>query len=293
MAVEPIITNEKEYEEYQRKQMEEEAEAIANPKATTQYESPIGPEREPSFRKKIESKARDISEGIKAAPGKAYEGIKTGVGNIKKNYEENVEYERKRARVEREVKSSPEYIKRQAEHELYMEEVRARKSASAPRRGSTKAVSSIVSVGTYKPAYSGRSTMPGIGFGGGYQPAYRGQTMAAAKPVKSHVQKLKTAPIHITSFGSGAMPKIGNFGGISTLPKIGGHDKKIETPKIGGFSFGTIPKIGGSITHKGSVKSIGLNTNIGKLGEIPKIEFGMKKAPVKSKRKTKRRSKKR
>src|SRR5208282_6694721 len=98
MVVEPIITNEKEYAEYQRTLQEEEAAAVANPTPTVQYEnpigpkrpynpnqyeSPIGPERRPSFREKAETKLRNVGESIKS-----------GIGNIKHNYEENVEYER-------------------------------------------------------------------------------------------------------------------------------------------------------------------------------------------------------
>jgi hypothetical protein len=290
--VEPIITNEREYDEYQRKQMEDDLEARENPTPTQQYDSPIGPERNynpnqyespigpsrNSFREKIESKIHGAGESIKS-----------GIGNIKRNYEEGVEYERKRAKVEREVKSSPEYLKKKAEHELYMEEARVRKSS--PRRGSTMATPSLITMGNYRPAYSGKSTIPSARFGGNYQPAYTGQIMSMGTPsvVKAPV---KAKPVHVTSFGSGAMPKMGNFGGSSLMPKIGGMGKKLQTPSIGNFTFGEIPKIGKSITHKGSVKSIGSKTNIGVLGEVPKIQFGIaKKAPVK-RRKTKR-SKKR
>jgi hypothetical protein len=293
MAVEPIITNEKEYKEYQDKLMEEEAAAIAHPTPTVQYEIPIGPERPSSFREKVETKARDIKEDVKRAPSKAYESIKSGIGNIKKNYEKNVEYERDRAETERKVKSSPEYIRRKAEHEFVMSEQSARRQASAPRRSSTRAAPSLITMGNYKPAYSGKSTSKGSGFGGvSYQPAFRGQMMNAPVNTPAPVRVFKLKSTHTNSFGSGAMPKIGNFGGSSLMPKIGGQGKKIETPKMGNFTFGSIPKIGGSITHKGSVKSIGLRTNIGVLGEIPKIEFGMNKKPI-VKKKSKRRSKKR
>jgi hypothetical protein len=290
--VEPIITNQKEYEDYQRRQMEEDEVARANPTPTQQYDSPIGPERpQPtSFRKKVESKAMDIKESIKSAPTRTYEKIKSGIGNIKKNYEEKVEYERKRAKVEREVKSSPEYLSKKAEHELHMEEVRVR-SRPTPSRGSTMATPSLITMGNYRPTYSGKSTIPRAGFGGGYQPAYTGQIMSMGTPsvVKAPVKKL--TPVKITSFGSGAMPKMGNFGGSSLMPKIGGGGKKIESVKIGSGLLGSIPKIGKLITHKGSPQSINVKTNIGILGEIPKFGFGLKKkAPVK--RKTKR-SKKR
>lgn len=293
--VEPIVTNQKEYEAYQRTLQEEEAAAIAHPTPTVQYESPIGPERPPTFREKVETKARDIKEDIKRAPSKAYESIKSGIGKVKKKYEEDVEYERERAETERKVKSSPEYIKAKAQHELRMEEVRASRGSgggrAAPRRSSTRAAPSLITMGSYKPAYSGRSTLPGVGFSGSYKSVYGGQHMApAAPPVRVGI---KTAPIHITSFGSGAMPKIGNFVGSSIMPKIGGQGKKIETPKMGNFTFGAIPKIGGSITHKGSVKSMGLKTNIGVLGEIPKIGFGLKKKPPVKRKTTNRRSKKR
>ena len=295
--VEPIITNQKEYEDYQRRQMEEDEVARANPTPTQQYDSPIGPERNynpsqyenpigpsrPSFREKVESKIHGAGESIKS-----------GIGNIKRNYEEGVEYERKRAKVEREVKSSPEYLKKKAEHELYMEEARVRKSS--PRRGSTMATPSLITMGNYRPAYSGKSTIPRAGFGGSYQPAYTGQMMNLEVPrvVKASVVKApvkKLTPVKITSFGSGAMPKMGNFGGSSLMPKIGGGGKKIESVKIGSGLLGSIPKIGKLITHKGSPQSINVKTNIGILGEIPKFGFGLKKkAPVK--RKTKR-SKKR
>jgi hypothetical protein len=291
MKVEPIATNEDEYEKYQREQMEEDLEVRAHPKPTEQYEQPIGPERpQPtSFREKVESKAMDIKESIKSAPTRTYEKIKSGIGNIKKNYEEEVEYGRKRAKVEREVKSSPEYLSKKAEHELRMEEVRAR-SRPTPRRGSTMATPSLIKMRNYIPAYSGKSTIPRAGFGGNYQPAYTGQIMSMGTPsvVKAPVKKL--TPVKITSFGSGAMPKMGNFGGSSLMPKIGGSGKKMETPKIG-FSFGEIPKIGKSITHKGSVRSIGFNTNINPIGDIPKIGFGLKKKTVKRKVKRKGRKK--
>jgi len=289
--VEPIITNEREYDEYQRKQMEDDLEARENPTPTQQYDSPIGPERNynpnqyespigpsrHSFREKIESKIHGAGESIKS-----------GIGNIKRNYEEGVEYERKRAKVEREVKSSPEYISKKAEHELRMEEARVRKSS--PRRGSTMATPSLITMGNYRPAYSGKSTIPRAGFGGGYQPAYTGQMMNLEVPrvVKSSVVKApvkKLTPVKITSFGSGAIPKMGNFGGSSLMPKTGGMGNKLQTPSIGNFTFGEIPKIGKSITHKGSPKSINVKTNIGILGEIPKFGFGLKKSPIKKKTK--------
>lgn len=292
MAVEPIITDQKEYEEYQRALQEEEAEAIAHPKPTTMYESPIGPERPPSFREKVESRAKDIKESIKRAPTRTYEKIKSGIGGIKKHYEEEVEYERKRAKTEREYKSSPEYIAHKAEHELKMEEMSARRQPS--RRGSTMATPSLITMGNYKPAYSGKSTVPRAVFGGGYQPAYNGQMMSMETPrvVKAPIVKapvkhtIKTQPIKITSFGSGAMPKIGTFG--SSIPKIGGGGKKIETPKIGSGLFNSIPKIGKTITHKGSIKSIDIKTNIGIIGEVPKIGLGLKKKPIKHKTKRSR-----
>jgi hypothetical protein len=295
MKVEPIATDKDAYDEYQREMQNEDMEAREHPTPTTQYESPIGPERPPTFREKIETKARDIKEDIKRAPSKAYESVKESIGKAKKQYEKNVEYERERAETERKVKSSPEYIRRKAEHEFIVEEQRARRSASAPRRrGSTISTPSLMTMGTYKPAYTGKSTSIGSGFGsGGYQPAFRGQVMAPPAPaparvVKTHVHELKSKPIKITTFGSGAMPKIGNFAGTSIMPKIGGGGKKIDMPRIGGISFGTIPKMGSSITHKGSVKSLGLKTNIGmlgetptfKLGETPKIGIGLKKKPV-------------
>jgi hypothetical protein len=281
--VEPIITNQKEYEDYQRRQMEEDEVARANPTPTQQYDSPIGPERPTkiSIREKVESKARGVKESILSK-----------VGDIKKHYKEEAEYERKLAKAEREVKASPAYLKKKAEHELYIEELRARKQSVAPRRGSIKAMPSLITMGGYKSAYTGKSTAPSVSFGGGYQPAYTVQIpMGVVKPVRVTTKPVsKPKPVKITSFGSGAMPKMGNFGGSSLMPKIGGGGKKMETPRIGNF-FGEIPKIGKSITHKGSVRSIDLNTTIHPIGDIPKIQFGIvKKAPVK--RKTKR-SKKR
>ncbi len=283
--VEKIITDDKDaFEEYQREQLEAEEAARAHPTPTEQYESPIGPERPTptSFREKVETKARGIKEKVLSK-----------VGDIKKNYEENIEYERKRAKTERDVKSTPEYLTKKAEHDLYMEEMRARSSGgsgrAAPRRSSTKAMPSLMNFGQYKPAYTGRSTAPTVSFSGGYKPAYTGQ-MGAARPVTIATKPMsKPKPIKITSFGSGAMPKIGNFSGSSLLPKIGGGGKKMETPKIG-FSLGATPKIGKSITHMGSIKSIGLNTNIGALGDIPKIGFVLKKKTVK--RKTTRKGRK-
>jgi hypothetical protein len=287
-VVEPIATDTDAYEAFEKRM---ENEAREHPKSTVQYEKAIGPERPTvTFRERAETKARDIKESVKRAPGRAYESIKSGIGEIKRGYEEDVEYEKKRAKAEREVKASPEYITKKAEHALRMEELQARGGGrAAPRRGSIRAAPSLITMGSYKPAYSGRSTLPGVGFGGSYKSAYGGQTMGVAVPVRVGI---KTAPIHITSFGSGAMPKIGHFAGSSLMPKMGGMGKKIEAPKIGNFTFGAIPTIGSTITHKGSVKSIGLKTNIGKLGEIPKIEFGLKKNPIKRKT-TKRRSKKR
>jgi hypothetical protein len=280
--VEKIITDDKDaFEEYQREQLEAEEAARAYPTPTEQYESPIGPERPTptSFREKVETKARDIKEKVLSK-----------VGDIKKNYE------RKRAKTERDVKSTPEYLTKKAEHDLYMEEMRARSSGgsgrAAPRRSSTKAMPSLITMGGYKSAYTGKSTAPSVSFGGGYKPAYTGQMpMGVPRPVTiSNKPMSKPKPIKITSFGSGAMPKIGNFSGSSLLPKIGGGGKKMETPKIG-FSFGATPKIGKSITHMGSVKSLGLKTNIGILGEIPKIGFGLKKKTVKRKVKRKGRKK--
>ena len=270
--VEPIITNEKEYENYQREQMEEDAEARAHPKATTQYESPIGPTRPPStsFGEKF---------GVKISNFK--EGIKSGVGNIKRTYKENAEYNRQLRKRESELKSSPGYLKTKAEHDLYMEEIRARKQGSAVQRRGSISPASFISMGSYKPVYGGQSIG---GLSGGYKSAYTGQMINLNAPVKQSVKApvKKLTPVKITSFGSGAMPKMGNFGGSSLMPKIGGGGKKMESVKIGSGLLGSIPKIGKLITHKGSPQSINVKTNIGILGEIPKFGFGLKKkAPVK------------
>ncbi|MDD3645559.1 MAG: hypothetical protein PHR19_08540, partial [Bacteroidales bacterium] len=259
--VEPIATNEDDYDEYQRKMQEEDEEARAHPTPTVQYESPIGPERRPSFREKVESKARDIKENIKSAPGKAYETVKHEIGEIKRKHKENVEYEEEVERQERKVKSSPEYIKKKAEHSLYMEELRARKQSAAPRdhvntksanvtmggyRSSYTGKSSVPRGGgfggSYKSAYTGESTNKSVNFRGSYQPAYTGQMggvsrpTTISKPMAKPISKPKLKPmpkpkpVKIT-MGGGSIPTIGIFG--SSIPKIGGGGKRFETPMIG------------------------------------------------------------
>lgn len=296
--VEHIITDKDEFEEYQREQQREEADARAHPKSTEMYDYPIGPERPPkiSFREKLGTKSRDIKSGISSK-----------IGDIKKQYKENKEYEKRRSKTEREIKASPEYLKTKAEHDLYMEEIRARKQSAAPAGGHVNTKSATISIDGYRSAYSGRSTAPrGGGFGGSYKSAYTGQMwgseprhivrhpvmhQTARQPERTVVIKhhpmTKPQPIRITPLGNGPIPTIGNFG--SSIPKVGGGGKKMETHRIGSGLLGSLPKIGKTIKHKGRVRSMSHKThssNIGyipklKIGEVPKIGFGLKKRGMK------------